>query len=64
LLLDRHDDASITLMKNLSGFCSICILVVMISRSAVLIMRDQCKKLRKKDEVEVINGIEYPYVKA
>jgi hypothetical protein len=64
LLLDRHDDASITLMKNLSGFCAICILVVMISRCAVLIMRDQCNKLRKKDEVEVIDGIEYPYVKA
>lgn len=64
LLLERHEDASITLMKNLSGFCAACILVVMASRSVALIMRDQWKKFQKKDEVEEIDGVEYPYIKA
>ena len=64
LLLERHKDASITLMKNLSGFCAACILVVMSSCCAALIMRDLCKKLWNKDAVEGIDGVENPYIKA
>ena len=64
VILGKHDEASITLMKNLSGFCGACLLVVMFSRIVALFLRDQCKKLLKKEEVEEIDGAEYPYVKA
>jgi hypothetical protein len=64
VILGRHDEASITLMKNLSGFCGMCILVVMFSRIVAIFIRDQCKKIMKKDDAEEIDGAEHPYVKA
>jgi len=64
MILGRHDEATITLMKNLSGFCAVCILIVMVSRCVALFLRDQCKKLTKKDETEEIDGVEYAYAKA
>lgn len=64
VILGKHDEASITLMKNLSGFCGACLLVVMLSRIVALFLRDLCKKLLRKEDVEEIDGAEYPYVKA
>ncbi|KAL7529840.1 hypothetical protein ACHAXR_003188, partial [Thalassiosira sp. AJA248-18] len=58
-ILGRHDEASINLMKNLSGFCGSCLLIVMVSRFIALQLRDQCLKRRNKDTVE-IDGEEYP----
>jgi len=63
-ILARHDEATINLMKNLSGFCAVCLLVVMISRFFALLMRDQCMKWKKKEDVLEIDGVEYPYVQA
>jgi len=63
VILARHDEASISLMKNLSGFCGMCILVVMFSRIIAIFIRDQCKKLTNKEDAEEIDGADNPYVK-
>lgn len=66
-ILARHDEASVNLMKNLSGFCGACLVVVMFSRFVALTVRDQCVRMKenKKDgNVLEIDGEEYPYVKA
>jgi hypothetical protein len=62
-ILTRHDEASISLMKNLSGFCAACLMVVIVSRCIALFLRDQCMKRKQVDTVE-IDGVVYPYVKA
>ena len=63
VVLARHDEASINLMKNLSGFCGACLFVVMASRCVALFLRDQCLKRRKSREEEedttVVDGVEY-----
>lgn len=63
-ILGRHDEASINLMKNLSGFCGVCLVVVMATRFIALTVRDQCMKMRAEDDSLQIDGEEYPYVKA
>jgi len=64
-ILARHDEASLNLMKNLSGFCGACLVVVMFSRFCALTVRDQCMRLRKdREETVEIDGEEYPYVRA
>jgi hypothetical protein len=69
VILARHDEASITLMKNLSGFCGMCILAVMCSRIIAIFIRDVCieckkgKKVTNKDDAEDIDGADNPYVK-
>jgi hypothetical protein len=63
VILTRHDEASITLMKNLSGFCGMCILVVMFSRIIAIFIRDQCRKLTNKEDAEEIDGADTAYVK-
>mmetsp|Transcript_8793 Transcript_8793/g.19042 ORF Transcript_8793/g.19042 Transcript_8793/m.19042 type:complete len:350 (+) Transcript_8793:78-1127(+) len=63
-ILARHDDATISLMKNLSGFCGACLLVVMLSRSIALLLRDAWLKWNHTDETLSIDGEQYPYVKA
>lgn len=64
IILARHDEASVTLMKNLSGFCGVCLLVVMVSRFVVLFVRDQCAKRMNRPDTVGIDGEEYPYVQA
>lgn len=59
VILARHDEASISLTKNLSGFCGFGLLIIMASRIVALFMRDQCMKLRKKEETVEIDGMEY-----
>jgi len=63
-ILARHDETSISLMKNLSGFCGACLLIVMVSRFLALLLRDLCIKLNTKKETLEIDGVEYPYVRA
>lgn len=63
-ILSRHDEASITLMKNLTGFCAACLMVVIVSRCMALFVRDQCMKRKNKGETVEIDGVEYPYLKA
>ena len=63
-ILTRHDEASVSLMKNLSGFCGACLLVVMVSRFIALLVRDQCQKRMNKPEAVEIDGEEYNYVQA
>lgn len=64
MILGRHDEASINLTKNLSGFCGVCLVVVMITRFIALTMRNQCMKMRAENDNLEIDGEEYPYVKA
>ena len=64
LILGRHDEASINLLRNLSGFCGSCLVMVMISRFFALLIRDQCVKRNKKDETVEIDGEHYAYVQA
>ena len=54
VILSRHDESSISLMKNLSGFCGICLIVVVVTRFCALLMRDQCMKLKKKDDDNIV----------
>lgn len=63
-ILERHDDTTISLMKNLSGFCGACLLIVMVSRCLALLLRDLCIKLNTKKETMEIDGEEYPYIQA
>mmetsp|Transcript_16436 Transcript_16436/g.29865 ORF Transcript_16436/g.29865 Transcript_16436/m.29865 type:complete len:352 (+) Transcript_16436:149-1204(+) len=63
-ILSRHDEATVNLMKNLSGFCGACIPIVMVSRFIALFLRDQCIKWNQKEETLEIDGEEYPYVQA
>lgn len=62
-ILTRHDEASISLMKNLTGFCAACLMVVIVSRCIALFLRDQCMKRKNKGETVEIDGVEYPYLK-
>jgi len=50
VILARHDESSISLMKNLSGFCGICLMVVVVARFSALFLRDQCMKFKKKGD--------------
>mmetsp|Transcript_20377 Transcript_20377/g.43681 ORF Transcript_20377/g.43681 Transcript_20377/m.43681 type:complete len:344 (+) Transcript_20377:224-1255(+) len=63
-ILARHDEATINLMKNLSGFCGLCLLVVMISRFFALLIRDACIKWNQRPDTVEIDGEEYPYIQA
>ena len=63
-ILTRHDEASISLMKNLTGFCAACLMVVIVSRFFALCLRDQCMKRKNKGETVEIDGVVYPYLKA
>ncbi len=63
-ILTRHDEASISLMKNLTGFCAACLMVVIASRFIALFVRDQCMKRKNKGETVEIDGVVYPYLKA
>lgn len=62
LILERHDEATINLMKNLSGFCGVCLVAVIVARFFALLIRDQCIKWNKKEDVLEIDGEEYYYV--
>lgn len=63
-ILTRHDEASISLVKNLTGFCAACLMVVIASRFFALFIRDQCMKRKNKGETVEIDGVVYPYLKA
>ena len=63
-ILERHEVASIGLMKNLSGFCGGCLLITIVSRFIALFLRDQCMKCNKKDESVSMNDEEFEYVQA
>ncbi|KAL7542695.1 hypothetical protein ACHAWF_007237 [Thalassiosira exigua] len=61
-----HDEASINMMKNLSGFCAVCLVAVMISRVVALFLRDQWVKCHTPKNVEVDEDeeMDHDYVKA
>jgi len=63
-ILERFDESSINLVKNLSGFCGACLLVVMVARFGALFLRDQCMKFTKKEEIDDDDESEHPYVQA
>jgi len=63
-VLTRHDEASISLMKNLTGFCAACLMVVIVSRCIALFLRDMCVKYKNKEETVEIDGVVYSYMKA
>ena len=66
-ILERHDEPTVSLMKNLSGFCGACLVIVMVSRFFALLLRDICIKWNTKDkkkETLEIDGEEYDYIQA
>lgn len=63
-ILARHDEASINLVKNVSGFAGVCLLITMVSRFVALLLRDKmCKKKRSDDDSEE-SFVEIGYIEA
>ena len=58
-ILARHDESSINLVKNVTGFSGVFLLITMMSRWVALLLRDQmCKRKEDDDESEGIGYIE------
>lgn len=59
-ILDRHEESSISLMRNVSGFTGVCIIVALISRSIALLIRDKVfTRKDSRDDDDDDDGVGY-----